>query len=55
MVQVLGLVEDERTFNNLAFTKSKLHNKLTTHLNLCMCMFTQIFYNVSNLCMTEPL
>jgi hypothetical protein len=26
MVQVLGLVKDERTFKNLAFMKSKLHN-----------------------------
>jgi hypothetical protein len=26
MVQVLGLIADERTFNNLAFLKNKLHN-----------------------------
>jgi hypothetical protein len=26
MVQVLGFVEDERTFNNLSFMKSKLWN-----------------------------
>jgi hypothetical protein len=26
MVQVLGSMEDERTFKNLAFMKSKLHN-----------------------------
>jgi hypothetical protein len=26
MVEVLGSMEDERTFKNLAFMKSKLHN-----------------------------
>jgi hypothetical protein len=26
MVQVLGLIADERTFNNLTFLKNKLHN-----------------------------
>jgi hypothetical protein len=55
MVQVLGLVEDERTFNNLAFMKSKLGNIITTHLNLCVRMFTQNFYNVSNFHMMQPL
>ncbi len=48
IVMVLGLVEDERTFNNLAFTKSKLCNRLTTHLDLCVHMFTYNFYNVTN-------
>ncbi len=47
MVQILGLVEGERTFSNLAFMKSKLFNKLTTHLDLCVPMFTQNVYNVS--------
>ncbi len=48
MVQVLGLMEDERTFNNLAFMKSKLHNQLITHFDLCVCMFTCNFYTISN-------
>jgi hypothetical protein len=48
MVQVLGLIEDEKTFSNLVFKKSKLHKRLTTHSNLCAHMFTQIFYSVSN-------
>ncbi len=48
IVQILGSVEDERTFSNLAFMKSKLHNKLTTHFNLYVRMFTHNFYNVSN-------
>jgi hypothetical protein len=40
MVQVLGSIEDERTFSNLTFMKSKLTNRLTTHLDLCVRMFT---------------
>ncbi len=48
MVQVLGSIEDERTFSNLTFMKSKLCNKLTAHIDLCVCMFTYNFYNVSN-------
>ncbi len=40
MVQVLGLIEDERIFNNLVFMKTKLHKRLTTHLDLCVHMFT---------------
>ncbi len=39
-MMILGSVEDERTFNNLAFMKSKLCNWLTTHLDLCVHMFT---------------
>jgi hypothetical protein len=41
MVQVLGLVEDKRTFNNLAFMKSKLCSQLTTYFNLFIHIFTQ--------------
>lgn len=48
MVQVLGLMEDDNTFNNLAFMKNKLHNQLTTHLDLCVCMSTHNFYTISN-------
>jgi hypothetical protein len=44
MVQMFGLVEDKRTFNNLAFVKSKLCNQLTTYLNL----FTHNFYTIFN-------
>ena len=43
-VQVLGSVEDERTFNSLSFLKSKLRNQLTTHLDLVVDMFAQYFY-----------
>ncbi len=34
MVQVIGLVEDEKWFNNLNFIKSKFYNQLTTHFEL---------------------
>ncbi len=47
MVQILGSIEDEKTCNNLVFMKSKLYNQLTTHLNLCVCMFTHNFYTIS--------
>jgi len=40
MVQVLGFVEDERTFSNLTFMKNRLRNRLTTHLDVCVCMFS---------------
>jgi hypothetical protein len=51
MVQVLGLVEDKRTFNNLAFMISKLCNQLTTYFNL----FTRNFYVIFNFYMVQPL
>jgi hypothetical protein len=34
IMMVLGSMEDERTFSNLAFIKTKLQNCLTTHLDL---------------------
>ncbi len=40
-VQVLGVMENEKTFNNLFFLK---HNQLTTHLDLYVCMFIHNFY-----------
>jgi hypothetical protein len=47
-VQVLGSVEDERTFSSLSFLKSKLRNRLTTHLDLVVRMFAQDFYTLNN-------
>jgi hypothetical protein len=43
-----GSVEDEHYFCTLAFMKSKLHIKLTTHLPLFLCMFAQHFYIIQN-------
>jgi len=44
MAMVMGSVEDEICFSNLRFTKSKLKNRLTTHLDLVVMMFTQKFF-----------
>jgi hypothetical protein len=48
MVMVLCSMEDEWTFNNLTFMKSKLCNRLTTHLDLCVHMSTQNVYIITN-------
>jgi hypothetical protein len=42
-------MEDERTFNTLNFMKSKLKNRLTSHLDLVIHMFYQHFYTLENL------
>ena len=42
---VLGNVEDERIFLNLAFIKLKLRNKLGVHLDTCVRLFSQGFYS----------
>jgi hypothetical protein len=39
MAMIMGSVGDERCFFNLGFMKSKLRNKLTTHLDLVVRMF----------------
>lgn len=41
MVQVVGFVEDEKTFKILNFLKNKLHNCLTTHMKLVVQMNVQ--------------
>jgi hypothetical protein len=48
MAMVLGSVEDEQCFSTLSFTKNKLNNQLTTHLDLVMCMYTQKFCSLEN-------
>jgi hypothetical protein len=47
-VQVLGSVENECCFLVVAFMKNKLRNRLTCHLDLCTCFYTQQFYNIEN-------
>lgn len=47
-VQVLGSVEDERTFSTLSFIKNKLRNRLTTHMELTVAMFAQKFYTIED-------
>jgi hypothetical protein len=49
IVQVVGNVKDECCFYMLAFMKSKLHNRLITHLPLVVWMFAQRFYILQNI------
>jgi len=37
--QALGFMEDERTFNNLAYMKTS-HKIVQQHILLCVCMFS---------------
>ncbi len=39
MAMIIGVVEDERYSSNMGFMKSKLRNRLTTHLDLVVKMF----------------
>jgi hypothetical protein len=48
MAMVLGSVEDEQCFSTLCFPKNKLNNKLTTHLDLVVHMYTQKLYSLEN-------
>jgi hypothetical protein len=48
VVQIMGFVEDERTFLTLIFTKTRLWNKLCEHLDLVVCMFVQPFYTIDS-------
>lgn len=41
VVQVLCNMEDERIFSALSFLKSKLHDRLQIHLDLCVLSFSQ--------------
>ncbi len=45
IVQVIGSVEDERTFSTLTFMKSKLQNWLVGHLDIAIHMFAQDFFS----------
>jgi hypothetical protein len=47
-VMVLGSVQDERTFSTVSFIKSKLRNRLTTHLPLVVGIKCQNFYNLQD-------
>jgi len=43
---VFSNVEDEHTFSNLFFVKSKLRNWLITHLDLVVHMCAHDFYTI---------
>ncbi len=55
MVQVLGFVEYERCFHTLVFQKNKVCNQLNTHLDLCVKMFGQTFFNLENFLYNETI
>jgi ABC-type antimicrobial peptide transport system permease subunit len=42
--QVIGSLEDEKTFSTLNFMKSTLWNQLVGHLKIAIRMFIQDFY-----------
>ncbi len=44
IVQVIGSVEDERTFSILTFMKFKIRNLLVGHLDIAVRMFAQYFF-----------
>jgi hypothetical protein len=46
MDQIMGFVEDERTFSTLTFMKIRLQNRLCEHLDLVVRMFAQPFYTI---------
>jgi hypothetical protein len=43
---VLGSIEDESTFSNLAFIKNKVRNWLDGHLDTTLKMYSQGFYDL---------
>jgi hypothetical protein len=44
---VLGSVQDKRTLSCVTFMKTKVRNRLTTHLPLVVGMKTQSFYDIN--------
>jgi hypothetical protein len=48
VIEVLGSIEDEWCSSTFSFMKSKLQNRLTTHLDLIIHMFVQRFYTFEN-------
>jgi hypothetical protein len=48
IAMVLGSVQDKRTFSCVTFMKTKVRNRLTTHLPLVVTMKTQPFFNITN-------
>jgi hypothetical protein len=48
IIMVLGSVEDEKTFFNVNFLKSKFWNRLTIHLGFVVRMFAQISYDLNS-------
>jgi hypothetical protein len=47
-IQVLGFVEDERTFSSVAFSKGKLRNRLDDHLECAIGVYSQKYFTLEN-------
>jgi hypothetical protein len=47
MAMNMGIIEDEKCFSDLGFMKNKVRNKLTTHLDMVVKMFTQKFFTLN--------
>ncbi len=43
----MGIIEDEKCFSNLGFMKSKVRNRLTTHLDMVVRIFDQKFFTLN--------
>ena len=48
IVMVMGSVQDERTFSTVSFMKSKLRNRLGTHLPLAVGFKSQKFFTLED-------
>jgi hypothetical protein len=46
VVQIMGFVEDEKTFSTLTFMKTRLWNRLCEYLDLVVRMIAKPFYIV---------
>jgi hypothetical protein len=46
MVQIMGSMEDKRTFLTLTFMKTRLWNRLCEHLDLVVHMYMQPYYTI---------
>jgi len=46
VVQIMGFVEDEKTFSTLTFMKTRLWNHLCEYLDLVVGMIAKSFYIV---------
>lgn len=53
VVQVMGSVENERTFSTLTFMKTRLKYNLKDHLGSVMRMFYQPFWRLDNFSLDE--
>jgi len=47
MVQIMGLLKEERMFSTFMFMKTKLQNWFCECLDLVVCIFAQLFYIVN--------